>query len=101
MSIARDPLGLGGLIIAVGNDISSATKGSGVRIVAGKKRSPANPWATAPSVHVSDNKAARTNRARPIELAATISCSIPERGSMIVAARTIRHAALIDMRMGR
>lgn len=36
-----------GLKVTVGKDISSATNGSSVRMVAGKKRWPANPWASA------------------------------------------------------
>ena len=64
MSIARDPSGLGGLIITVGNDISSATKGSGVRIVEGKKRSPAKPWATALLACVMINEVATANPVR-------------------------------------
>ena len=40
MSILADA----GLTVKVGSDISSATNGSSVRIVAGKKRSPTKPW---------------------------------------------------------
>src|SRR5579863_8432681 len=41
------PSALLGLRVTVGSDISSATNGSSVRIVAGKKRSPAKPCASA------------------------------------------------------
>jgi hypothetical protein len=47
ISSSWEPSGAGGLTVTIGNDISSATKGSSVRIVAGKKRSPAKPWASA------------------------------------------------------
>src|SRR5690242_5925925 len=45
MSVAREPSGPGGLMVTCGSGISSATNGSSVNIVAGKKRWPARPCA--------------------------------------------------------
>jgi hypothetical protein len=45
MSVAREPSGPGGLMVTCGSEISSATNGSSVNIVAGKKRWPARPCA--------------------------------------------------------
>src|SRR5579872_2099771 len=42
-SISREPSGPFGLTVKVGSDISSATNGSSVSRVAGKKRCPTNP----------------------------------------------------------
>ena len=63
-AIDCDPSGAGGLTVTVGNDISSATKGSSVRIVAGKKRSPAKPSARALLADRAASAAAIVNRAR-------------------------------------
>src|SRR5215471_1713020 len=41
------PSGPGGVTVTCGSEISSATNGSSVRIVAGKNRSPAQPCASA------------------------------------------------------
>ena len=56
----------------VGNDSSSATKGSSITIVAGKKRDPAKPWANALTVGKIVSAPARTSLARPFELTASI-----------------------------
>src|SRR5258705_12247165 len=56
-----------------GSDSSSATKGSSIVIVAGKKRAPAKPWANAPAV--GRIASARTSHARPSELATNIGYS--------------------------
>src|SRR5258705_6094882 len=58
----------------VGNDSSSATKGSSIVIVAGKKRDPAKPWANAPAVGRIVSAVARASHARPSRLAANIGC---------------------------
>src|SRR5215471_4872495 len=66
----------------VGNDSSSATKGSSMTIVAGKKRDPAKPWANAAAVGRIDNAVARASLRRPFEVTANIRISrIQERGS--------------------
>ena len=54
MSNSREPSLCVGSRVKVGSDISSATNGSSVRIVAGKKRSPAKPCANA--VEFADKK---------------------------------------------
>ena len=56
----------------VGNDSSSATKGSSITIVAGKKRDPAKPWANAPAAGKIVSAVARASLARPFELTASI-----------------------------
>src|SRR5512146_1037642 len=56
-SVSRVPSLARGLTVTVGSDISSATNGSSVAIVAGKKRSPANPCAAAGRANGKTNSA--------------------------------------------
>src|SRR6267143_4125047 len=73
----------------VGNDSSSATNGSSIVIVAGKKRDPAKPWANAPAA--GRIVSARASHARPSRLAANIGYSQIQReqaiGAILVQAR--------------
>ncbi len=57
----------------VGSESSSATNGSSIVIVAGKKRDPAKPWANAPAV--GRIVSARASHARPSELVTNIGYS--------------------------
>src|SRR5260370_10774706 len=59
----------------VGSDSSSATNGSSIVIVAGKKRDPAKPWANVPAVGKIVSAAARASLVRPFELTANIEGS--------------------------
>ncbi len=59
-SHSREPSLCVGFRVIVGSDISEATNGSSVRIVAGKKRSPAKPCAIAPAPGISAAAAAAT-----------------------------------------
>ena len=56
----------------VGNDSSSATNGSSITIVAGKKRDPAKPWANAPIAGKTVSTVARASLAQPFELTVII-----------------------------
>src|SRR6202011_4135773 len=69
----------------VGSDSSSATKGSSIVIVAGKKRDPAKPWANAPTVGKIVSTVARASHARPSRLAANIGYSQIQREQAISA----------------
>src|SRR6266581_296340 len=68
----------------VGSESSSATKGSSIVIVAGKKRDPAKPWANAPAVGRSVS--ARASHARPSELVTSIGYSHPREQAIGFAA---------------
>src|ERR1700751_4569382 len=71
MSVSRPPSGPGGLTVTCGSDISSATNGSSVKIVAGKKRWPANPCANAVELvekRIMDTGTAVLQRVRSISI---------------------------------
>src|SRR5207248_1323928 len=64
----------------VGNDSSSATKGSSIVIVAGKKRDPAKPWASALPACEMVNAVATASRMRSPQVVTSIELFlIPER----------------------
>src|SRR6516162_7501757 len=73
MSVSCEPSCAGGLRLTCGKEISSATNGSSVRIVAGKNRSPAKPCAHAFRVgrYISAAVAA-ASLIKPFELVAII-----------------------------
>src|SRR5262252_4699962 len=98
MSVSCEPSGAGGLRLTCGKEISSATNGSSVRIVAGKNRSPAKPCAHASIVGRSINTAvaAAASLIGPIELVAVIeeSQSLRERATGRAApTKAPRHTA--------
>src|SRR6516165_1217308 len=65
MLVSCEASGAGGWRLTCGNEISSATNGSSVRIVAGKNRSPAQPCASA--AEFMDRRATAAQRPPPIE----------------------------------
>src|SRR4051812_22411333 len=82
----------------VGSDISSATKGSSIVIVAGKKRDPAKPWASALPACESVSAVATASRMRTLQVETRIELFLNSGESKQSAAGELSASAPITYR---